>query len=180
MTLATNSSYLKETIELLIYHFGEDAVLAALADVSTHPLKKRVKPLRKSNNKNQKPTTQTIAGALESIREQNPEKHRLLSEFLSDLAARRTLPQAEDIRYFAQGAGLKAIEGKSRKDLIPNLMRFLLTLSTDRVRSEIQKAAHISEEQRRQGFSILTDKLLGKQTGTVFGDQNERKTTGSE
>ncbi|HEV3386614.1 MAG TPA: hypothetical protein VG097_17485, partial [Gemmata sp.] len=103
-----------------------------------------------------------------------------LSEFLSDLAARRTLPQAEDIRYFAQGAGLKAIEGKSRKDLIPNLMRFLLTLSTDRVRSEIQKAAHISEEQRRQGFSILTDKLLGKQTGTVFGDQNERKTTGSE
>jgi hypothetical protein len=110
----------------------------------------------------QKPTRPTVADALELIRGSDPEKHRLLSEFLGHLKDRKILPESQDIRYFAHLIGLKDVGGKSRRDMIPRLMRFLLEQPTERLRIDLQSAANISEEQRQQGFSVLTDKLLGE------------------
>ena len=98
----------------------------------------------------------------ESIREVHPEKYRLLSEFHLRLKARDILPEAQDIRYFAQIIGIKGISGKSREDLIPKLIRFLSELPLEKLRTNIASAANISEKQRQLGFSVLTDKLLGK------------------
>jgi len=86
----------------------------------------------------------------------------LLSEFLGHLKNREILPESQDIRLFAQLIGLKDIGGKSRRDMIPALMRFLLEQPTERLRIDLQNAANISEQQRQQGFSVLTDKLLGE------------------
>jgi RNA polymerase-interacting CarD/CdnL/TRCF family regulator len=102
----------------------------------------------------------TVASALELIQSSDPEKYRLLKEFHARLQDRKTLPESQDIRQFAQLVGLKEIHGKSRKDMIPTLMRFLLERATDRLRTEIPRADDISEQQRQEGFSILTDKLL--------------------
>jgi hypothetical protein len=103
-----------------------------------------------------------MSGVLESIRESAPEKYYLLTDFLGRLKNRDILPESQDIRHFAQLVGLKEISGKSRRDMIPKLMRFLLEQPIERLRVDIQSAGDISEQQRRRGFSVLTDKLIGK------------------
>jgi hypothetical protein len=103
-----------------------------------------------------------VVNALELIRQGNPEKHRLLAEFLNDLKDRKVLPESQDVRHFAQIIGLKDISGKSRKDMIPTLMHFLMEQPIERLRIDLQRASNISEHQRQQGFSVLTDKLLGE------------------
>ena len=50
--------------------------------------------------------------------------------------------------------------GKSRKDLLPKLIRFLMEQPIERLQVHINSAPTVSEEQRQQGFSVLTDKLL--------------------
>ena len=70
------------------------------------------------------------------------------------------MPESQDIRHFVQLIGLKEIAGKSRKDMIATLMRFLVEQPTERLQFDIDKAANVSEQQRQRGFSVLTDKLL--------------------
>ena len=94
------------------------------------------------------------------IRREDEEKAHTLSEFYMHLKDRKVLPESQDIRHFAQLIGLKQISGKSRKDMIPTLMRFLLEQPTERLQSVIDIAANVSEQQRQQGFSVLTDKLM--------------------
>ncbi len=84
----------------------------------------------------------------------------MLSEFLQRLKARQILPESQDIRFFAQQVGLKEIGGKSRKDVVPKLMYFLIEQPVERLRIDLQTAGNISEEQRQMGFSVLTDSYL--------------------
>ncbi|MGA2263519.1 MAG: hypothetical protein ABSH28_19050 [Acidobacteriota bacterium] len=81
---------------------------------------------------------------------------------MSRLKNRQILPESQDIRHFAQIIGLKDIGGKSRKALIPKLMRFLIDQPVERLTIGIESANNISEQQRQMGFSVLTDKLLNK------------------
>lgn len=160
MSHSSKSSFLDEAIGLLVQHFGVKRVRAALAKVPIGSDEQAQKAPRKTISRTQKPIRPTVANALELIREMDSEKHRLLSEFLRHLKDRKILPESQDIRHFAQFIGLKDIGGKSRKDMIPTLMRFLLEQPTERLRIDLQSAANISEQQRQQGFSVLTDKLL--------------------
>jgi hypothetical protein len=162
MSHSPKSLLLDEEIELLVRHFGVRKVRAALAKVSTAGEMTPPKPILQTVLRNQKPIRTTVVKALGSIRETSPDKHRLLTEFWSRLKDRQILPESQDIRHFAQLVGLKDISGKSRKDMIPKLMRFLLEQPVDRLRIDIQSADNISEQQREEGFSILADKLLGK------------------
>jgi hypothetical protein len=162
MSHSSKSSFLEEAIGLLVQHFGIKRVRAALPEVAIGGDEETQKPPRRSVSCAQKPPRPPVANALESIRGSDPEKHRLLSEFLGHLKNREILPESQDIRLFAQLIGLKDIGGKSRRDMIPALMRFLLEQPTERLRIDLQNAANISEQQRQQGFSVLTDKLLGE------------------
>jgi len=157
MKQSSDSDLLEALIKLLLRHFGRSEVEAALGQ-SRHPAgasgpKHEAGP--RATNK-----TTTVVGALDAIRESQPEKHRLLSEFYQGLNQRRVLPEAEDIRQFAQLIGIKGLRGKSRKDLLPGLMRFLLTLPQEAASSAVRRAEQINAEQRQQGFSVLADKLL--------------------
>ena len=163
MSNSSKSSFLEEEIGLLVQHFGIKSVRAALARVAIGGDEELRKPLRRSVNRDQKPSRLPIANALELIRGSDPERHRLLSEFLDHLKDRKVLPDSQDIRHFAQLIGLKDINGKPRKDMIPTLMRFLLEQPSERLRIDLKSADNISEQQRQQGFSVLTDKLLGEQ-----------------
>jgi hypothetical protein len=160
MSNSTKSSFLEALIGLLIQHFGEERVRAVLAKVSMRGDTELQQPPVRPVSPRQKPRRPTVANALESIRGSDPEKHRLLDEFFNRLKDRKILSESQDIRHFAQLIGLKEIQGKSRKDMIPSLMRFLLEQPTGRLQTDLQSADKISEQQRRQGFSVLTDKLL--------------------
>jgi hypothetical protein len=162
MSHSSKSLLLDEQIGLLVRHFGIQRVRAAVAKSSIEGDEEPHAPSHKTVSRDQKPTRPTIVEALESIRESDPEKHRLLSEFLSDLKDRRLLPESQDIRHFAQLVGLKDIRSKSRKEMIPTLMRFFMDQTAERLRIDIRRADNVSEQQRRQGFSVLTDKLLGE------------------
>ncbi|MBB4636362.1 hypothetical protein [Longimicrobium terrae] len=101
-----------------------------------------------------------MSEALKALQPQDEGKYRLLNEFYSRLKEGTILPQAEDIRQFAQIVGLKEISGKARRDMLPSLMWFLIDQPAERVRDDVTRAEAVSEKQRQKGFSILTDKLL--------------------
>ena len=90
------------------------------------------------------------------------EKYDLLASFYDRLRNNEILLELQDIRYFAQIVGIKEITGRSRKEMMPRLMRILMQLPTDRIRAGIESAPSISETHREQGFSILADKLMGE------------------
>jgi hypothetical protein len=153
---------LEEEIGLLVRHFGLRRVRAAVAKFSMEGDKEPHAPPHGGVSGEQKQTQPTVANDLEVIRDRAPDKYRLLREFLGRLKDRQILPESQDIRHFAQLVGLKDIRGKSRRDMIPKLMRFLLEQPVERLRVDLQSAESISEQQRQRGFSVLTDKLIGK------------------
>ncbi|MFI5024267.1 MAG: hypothetical protein ACHQRJ_21775 [Alphaproteobacteria bacterium] len=162
MTRISNSLFLRDAIGVLVQHFGLERVQAALAKVSIGRAEAPQERRRKIVSGDRKPARPTAVDALELVREGDPEKHRMLSEFLDQFRDRRILPESQDIRHFSQLIGLKDIKGKSRRDMLPTLLRFLAGLPTERLRIYIQRADNISEQQRQRGFSVLTDKLLGE------------------
>jgi hypothetical protein len=161
MNQKRTSPFLKETVELLIKHFGIENVLAALprsSENSSGTSDPRFQRLKGST----RPSNPAITDTLEKLRQTDQEKFYLLNTFYLNLKNLSVLPESQDIRQFAQNIGLKEIKGKSRKELIPKLLRFLAEQSPEQIRNDIQQAASVSEQQRKQGFSILTDKLLGE------------------
>jgi hypothetical protein len=163
MSYLSKSLLLAEELSLLVRHFGVQRVQVALAKISRSVGAEKVSVVpRKEAHRSQKTTGTNGTHVLEAIREIHPEKYRLLSDFLLRLKNRQTLPASQDIRYFAQLVGLKEISGKSREDLLPKLIRFLMEQPTDKLQIAIESANNISEEQRKMGFSVLTDKLVGK------------------
>jgi hypothetical protein len=162
MSRSSRSLLLEEEIELLVRHFGVQRVRSAVKKVSTNGDEDLDAPPRRTVPNGRKPAQPTVPEVLELVRRSDPEKHRLLSEFLVSLKDRKVLPESQDIRHFAQLVGLKDIQGKSRRDMIPTLMRFLLERATEKLRVDIRRADNISEQQRQEGYSVLTDKLLGQ------------------
>lgn len=164
MTSLSKASFLEQEIALLVQHFGLARVRAALRHVTNGNDEEAPKPSRRPTPRDRVSIRPSVVNGLELLRQGDPEKHRLLSEFLNQLKERKILPESQDIRHFAHLIGLKNITGKSRKDMIPTLMRFLLEQPNERLRTDLQSASNISEQQRQQGFSVLTDKLLGEKT----------------
>jgi len=154
------STFLQEVITLLVHHFGVDRVGAALARVSSGVVEAPKRQAPRLSSRPESKSNLGVTSILEKLRQNDKHKHRMLTDFYIDLKARNVLPESQDIRQFAQLIGLKEINGKSRKDMIPTLMRFLLELPTERLHLEIKRAAGVSEQHRQQGFSVLTDKLL--------------------
>jgi len=153
-------SSLHKEISLLVRRFGLRQVRTAVANISAEDKAKNDRPTRTNLPKVPKASRPTISNLLQALHSTDPEKHYLLSEFFIRLKDREVLPESQDIRFFAQIIGLKEIRGKSRKDMIPTLMHFLFQLPTDILRFELRRAASISQQQRQEGFSVLTDKLL--------------------
>ena len=160
MTHKAKQSLVEDTISLLVRHFGVDEVRAALARASNDSVVAAHGRLRDRCSRPNFQTSLPVASMLEHLQEQDEEKFRLLDGFYAQLKARTLLPESQDIRFFAQMIGLKEISGKSRKDMIPKLMYFLLEQSTEQIKDYVERAASVSEHNRRQGFSVLTDKLL--------------------
>jgi len=161
MSHSQKSLLLEDEIGLLIKHFGIERVRAVIAKFSREGWDNTKAP-RKPESNHLGPPPRPVASDLDLLRETEPEKYRLLSEFFGQLKEGKVLPESQDIRYFAQIVGLKEIRGKARADMIPKLMRFLLEQPIERLRSDIRSAGTISEQQRQRGFSVLTDKLVGK------------------
>jgi hypothetical protein len=163
MTQKSRQSFIDESVGLFVKEFGVKRVRAALARASNGTISASDGQPRRRSRKPDFQVSPTVTGMLEQLRQEDEEKHRLLVGFYTQLKNRTILPESQDIRHFAQIIGLKEISGKARKDMIPPLMRFLLEQPKERLQLDIDSAANVSEQQRRKGFSVLTDKLLGEE-----------------
>jgi hypothetical protein len=156
----SKKTFVEDAVGLLVEHFGVDRVRIALAKVSEGAVK--APKAQPSPRFSKQQTNPSVTSMLEQIRQDDEEKYRLLTDFYVRLKSKIVLSDSQDIRYFSHNIGLKEIGGKSRKDMIPKLMRFLLEQPVEQLRVYIESAANVSEQQRQQGFSILTDKLLAE------------------
>ncbi|MGO9201431.1 MAG: hypothetical protein ACLQM8_12985 [Limisphaerales bacterium] len=153
-------SFVEEEVGLLVHHFGIDRVQAALAKSLGARIKRSQPDGRCQSAGTGHRANPSIPSVLEQLRLTDGDRYRLLTDFYTQLRDRKLLPESQDIRQFAQIIGFKHIQGRSREDLLRKLMRFLKDQPTERLRSHIGGAAAVSEEERQQGFSVLTDRLL--------------------
>jgi hypothetical protein len=154
--------FVEKVVKLLVEQFGLANVRSALAAVSgdiasPSPIQPRLIPSKSVHH-----PTQNIPFKLDQLQQNDREKHALLAAFYASLKNREVLKESQDIRQFAQLIGIKELKGNSRRDLIPPLMRFLFERPAAQLKVDIDRAASVSEAQRQQGFSVLTDKLLGE------------------
>jgi hypothetical protein len=162
MSQKLTSSFLQDEVRLLVEHFGVERLRAALARVSDGAAESpSIEVLPRSIKVKRQPTA-SVTSLLEDYRQKDMQKYHVLTDFYTKLKYREILPESQDIIHFSQLVGLKDVNGKSRKDMIPRLMRFLIEQPTEQLQVNIKRAADISEQQRQQGFSVLTDKLLGQ------------------
>jgi hypothetical protein len=153
---------LNDIVGALIQHFGPQAVRASVERAMQKSGKVPYAGTRKGSSSTHKRSTTPVTIALALLRERDASKYHLLEDFYFRLRRNTVLPDSQDIRYFAQLVGIKSIEGKSRKDIIPRLMNQLLDIPIERLTSAIKEAEGISDKQRQRGFSVLTDKLIGE------------------
>lgn len=161
MSRPLKQSLLAEQVELLVKHFGADRVRSALAKASSVGQAPYL-PAGGNGQKRERLQRGTSLHLIESVRESRPETSKLLHAFFLRLQNRDVLPTSEDIRHFSQRIGLKEIGGKRREDMLLTLIRFLIDQPLEKLRADIEDASGISEHQRQMGYSILTEKLLGR------------------
>ena len=89
MSRSSKSLLLAEEIDLLVRHFGVQRVRAALAKIPIDGDEAPRMATRKDAPRGKRPIHANGTSAIESIREIDPEKYRLLSEFLLRLKDRR-------------------------------------------------------------------------------------------
>ncbi len=175
MNRSEKVAFLEKSVELLVEHFGADRVRAAVAKFSNGtPVVCQPEP-RNSERKSQRNAQPSVKGLLEQVESTDRIKHQLLTEFYSRLQQHTILPEAHDIRHFVLRIGLPEARGRSRREMISSLMRLLLEQPTDVLRNDLAEAEGISEHQRRQGYSMLVDHLMGQSRSTV----SDIKPTGS-
>jgi hypothetical protein len=162
MSDSERDHFLDEQIALLVGHFGVDRVRASVDRTSGGPRRGEGAPTRRASHLTNSPR-ESLTAVLNGLKQSDPEKHRLLSDFVARLKRKEVLPDAEDIRRFAQTIGQKSIQGRSRRELVNELTSLLVESSLDQLRVVLPAAETISADHRQRGFAVLTDKLLREQ-----------------
>ncbi len=101
MNRKSRSSFLEEEVKLLVQYFGVDRVQTALSKVSNGAVEA---PQRQSRRQSAEPDHQanpSVTSLLEQLRQMDEVKHRLLTDFYTQLKDKKVLPESQDIRHFA-------------------------------------------------------------------------------
>jgi hypothetical protein len=158
MRSKSHDNIVAEILRTLVRHYGVASVRVALDRLSNGQTLTANENVTRQKRGKRKPA---ILEMLAPLRSTSPERFDLLTDFYGDLMAGKILPEVQDIRQFAQLIGLKELDGQSRRELIPKLLMFLMNQHRDQLKADIEIAGSISDQQRKLGYSILTDKLLG-------------------
>jgi hypothetical protein len=144
--------YVERMLALLIEGFGDELVRRAFANVvqPSAPSARR----RNSVSSTQRPRSKKamVVSSRDNL--------TAMKDFLAAAEAGRILRGIDDIRQLATFAGLKALPGRSRRDLLRSLVRSLDTMPEDKILTVIREAQQISAARRSDGLAVLTDKIL--------------------
>jgi len=154
MKRTSRDEYLDVTLRALVAFFGIEAVTRAMADIEgkvTEPRRPRSDP----------PARITLPRAVAELAKSDPRRFDLLRPFFEKIMSGELLPQSEDIRRFAEHLRVKELlPGRSRRDLVVKLTGPLVAMPLNELPALLKEADSIFEEQRRKGYSLLTDRLL--------------------
>jgi hypothetical protein len=153
---------LQEMVEVLVRSFGATRVKSAVTEVEREQLRCSLSPAQIKPIVNRRSSSRSIsvAAIFNQLQRTEPDKHALLSEFYGKLMDGKLLVEAQDVRIFGQAVGIKRFAGRSRRDLISELIRFMVVQSSDSIKESLREVGSISEARRQQGYSVLTEKLL--------------------
>jgi hypothetical protein len=155
MKRSSRDEYLDQTLRALVAFFGVEAVKHGIAVIE------RIEAGPKRPPSDRPASTGGLPKVIAALSGSDPARFDLLRPFFERIVAGEVLPQSEDIRRFAELLRVKEpFPGKSRRDLISHLAGSLLKVPVDELRTLIHQADSIREEQRRKGYSLLTDHLL--------------------
>lgn len=154
MKRSSRDEYLDQALRALVAFFGVEAVKRGVEVIE----RKGAEPKQPQSDR---PTRTGLPKVIASLAVSDEARFDLLRPFFERILAGEVLPQSEDIRRFGELLRVKEpFPGKSRRDLIGHLAGLLLKVPLDELRTLIRDAEAIREEQRRKGFSLLTDHLL--------------------
>ena len=158
MNRKTSAKLLEDQLGLLVRHFGPKSVWTALGKVA--PESDGLPSTGSTDRPPEKSAVTTVRSVLENLKTTDSERFMVLEEFRDKLRGRRVLPDAEDLRQFAQLVGLKDLKARSRDDFISKIILLLASVSRENLSDTIARANGISAANRNEGFSVLTDKLM--------------------
>src|SRR5438552_16571791 len=98
MSRKSTLSFLQEEVGLLVQYFGVERVRAALAKVPNGTVDPSNGQTRRRPNKPNHQASPSVTATLEELRHKDEEKHRLLTDFYTQLKERKVLPEPQDIR----------------------------------------------------------------------------------
>ena len=147
--------YLDRMIALLVESFGEQAVRQAIANSAQLRAGRRRQDRKSTKPVNGKRKT-AKSETLLSTHDDLPE----MVKFLTDIEHGSILSDVADIRRLAAFAGVKRLAGRSRRDMLRSLLRFLDSLSGEKLLSILHEAEVISATHRNDGLALLTSKIL--------------------
>jgi hypothetical protein len=156
--------YVREALVLLVRLCGIDAVRDALSEIERPHDPSDTALQGKGREATGGPTPNAprswVPRAIVPLEQAEPQKFEMLKSFFTMVESGDLLPEAEDVRRFAENLGLKELRGSKRRELISKLGDPMSALSIERIQQLVGQAKGISANERRKGYSILTDKLL--------------------
>jgi hypothetical protein len=92
---------------------------------------------RKAMRSRRKGAATSVTQVLDSLREEEPEKHGLIQSFVNAVEEGAILKRLEHLRSFASNAGMKLPPTISRKVLVSELVRHLANLPLSELKSQL-------------------------------------------
>lgn len=150
---SARDEYVKQALRALVAFVGLDAVKTALADIEGAAA-------RSTTRRSDRPAAVPLPKAIVDLQQNDPERFAILRPFFERIGAGELLRQSEDVRRFAEELGVKQLSSKRRRDLVAQITPTLATFPIHELAALLHRAESISEEERVQGYSVLTDRIL--------------------
>lgn len=103
----------------------------------------------------------SIKDLIYSIRESEPQKYNILLKFHDDYLSKAILPTLRDVKEFAQECGFTEIRGNSRKNFLGPLIKELIKMPEDELKSILNIL--IKYEKADRSLEGWSDLILGKE-----------------
>lgn len=148
--------YGPETFDSLAENLAKPEFSERLAELLSTTGKAARKAQATATRNEQGRSPRDFRSSLLALRESDPEQSALLVRLYDDLAAKTVLPTLRDVRAFASDAGLSPTTATSRDKAVIPLIKALMSLPTDDIRSRLATIRPVSADDRSlEGWSNL-------------------------
>jgi hypothetical protein len=155
------SDLLDLELRLLLARHGRERVIDALARVShksSEGVEEALTELERSRLSRRAKPQKTIQSILAGFNVSSKEISDLLSKAASLLEAKVLFPSRRDAIVFLRKHGADRGRSKSRREVLPRVLRVLSSLDEPQLREILDNASPSSESD----YSLLANKIMGK------------------